>query len=87
MSKLYVYNRIPLYGPKRRNKNGKEYPVDYPFRVVHYGNVACEVKPAGKGNHATIQVRTAFLYIVLPGGRCVDLNLASARDIFEAMGV
>ena len=87
MSKFYVYNTIPLYGAKRRNKPGREYPTGSCFRITHFSGSMCQVKPAGKGNHSIIEVRTCFLQILVPNTGLVDLNSATMYDFFKSMGV
>lgn len=87
MRPIYVYNKIPVYGPKRRNKKGREYKTGTCFRLIHYYNSMCVIKPAGKGYHYTIEVRTCFLQISVPDTGFVDLNTASTYDLLTSMGV
>lgn len=66
MLKLYVYNRVPLCGPHRRNKPAKEYPVNSRMILVDFDGDACLVKPAGKGNHTPMSVRACFIECLVP---------------------
>lgn len=85
MSKIIVYNLIPLYTNRRRNGKCKERPPRTAFYLLHFDGETCEVKPCGKGSHLSQQVSAKFIAVRTRLSTYVPLDSAGAADVLASI--
>lgn len=85
MSKIIVYNLIPLYTNRRRNGKCKERPPRTAFYLLHFDGETCEVKPCGKGSHLSQQVSAKFIAVRTKVDTYVPLSSASVAQVISSV--
>lgn len=85
MSKLKVYNRVPITMSYSRKKDVRTHEEHSTFVVVSGDGQSCEIKPWGRGNKPTIQVANFMLDLYLGNGEYVAMNVATLADFMRAL--